>query len=195
MSINSYNNNYNLKEVMSNQTKIVDNLTKSFNGNFTKDNNIYTIAIDNGERIYITNDAKIQYITFSSQILFQKDDYVLNEQGKQVIAKFGEVIKMNLSDIKEIQIQGHADNRKSSKFATNMELASYRAMAVFSFLQNDSGIDPTKTVMSTSSFGEYMPVNRDREDFSYDSNKLALDNSDENKRSLNRRIEILLFYK
>jgi hypothetical protein len=49
--------------------------------------------------------------------------------------------------------------------------------------------------MSATSFGEFKPVNRSEEDADYDRKRLSSDNLTVDKRAMNRRIELLLFYR
>jgi hypothetical protein len=48
--------------------------------------------------------------------------------------------------------------------------------------------------MSAASFGEYKPLNR-HEDSYFDEDSLIISNNSEEKKSLNRRVEFLIFYK
>ncbi len=104
----------------------------------------------------------------------------------------GPVVRNNLGNISEIQIQGHADIAGSDDH--NLTLAANRAIAVYKFLQIDIGVDPAQHLMSVTSFGKYKPVGREAgQDF--DREKLANANADVAAKAKNRRIEIVLFYK
>jgi len=102
--------------------------------------------------------------------------------------------KKKLGAIQEIQIQGHADNQKSKIFSSNLELAAHRAIEVFKHFQ-ELGIDPTRHIMSATSFGEYKSVQRKYSNTYYNSNRLKRDNNTEKKREKNRRIEVVLIYR
>ena len=100
-----------------------------------------------------------------------------------------------LERIQEIQIQGHADPVRSQEYSSNLELAAHRAMIVFRTLQA-FGIDPRYSMMSATTFGEYVSVQRRfRGGFSYSPEQLVEDNDSPTKMMMNRRIEILLFYR
>jgi flagellar motor protein MotB len=141
------------------------------------------------------NDPFLQHITFAESVLFDTDRADLNDEGKSVLRLVGEGIKKEADEIQQIQIHGHADIRPvSGHFQDNLALASARSNAVFRFLEFEVGIDPVAHLMSATSFGEFDPVDRRPED-KYTRDFLIRDNSDEAKMRLNRRIEMLLFYK
>ena len=77
-----------------------------------------------------------------------------------------------------VRIVGHTDNSSSqdSRYATNLELSTGRAMVVAQYLIN-AGIDPSR--LSISGNGEYSPV------FSNDT---------EEHIKLNNRVEIIIIY-
>jgi flagellar motor protein MotB len=137
----------------------------------------------------------MQQITFTDHILFESDRYKINATGQQALQSVGDALRQQISSIQEIQIQGHADTEPTRMFSSNLELAALRAIEVYSFLQAKCGIDPTENLMSATSFGEFKPVSRTEYDTGYDSEQLKKDNDNDLKRSKNRRIEMLLFYK
>jgi flagellar motor protein MotB len=49
--------------------------------------------------------------------------------------------------------------------------------------------------MSTTSFGEYKPVQRRYSDMGYNNDRLKKDNNTAKKREKNRRIEVVLIYR
>ncbi len=156
------------------------------------------IYLENGEytEIQIQNEQKLQRYSFSDRILFRRNKYDLNEQGKRTLRIVGHEIRNKLKDIKEIQIQGHADpDRPASDRFFNLNLASKRAIEVYKFLQRDIEIDPAKYLMSATSFGEYKPVQRLNDDSTYNQQKLKQHNRTRVLKAKNRRIDILLFYR
>ena len=149
-----------------------------------------------GTEIQIQNEATLQRYSFSDRILFRRNKYDLNEEGKRTLRVVGHEITKNLKDIKEIQIQGHADpDRPADQYFFNLDLAASRAIEVYKFLQLSIRIDPTRHLMSATSFGEYKPVQRSTDDSTYNRQKLMHDNSTPALKARNRRIEILLFYR
>lgn len=148
-----------------------------------------------GDSITITNDLQLQKITFSDKILFPPDEHELNATGREMLEKVGKVIAVRMgTQIKEIQIHGHADTSKTIRHGSNMNLAAYRAIAVFDFLKDKVGIRPEVHLMSATTFGDFKPSVRPEEG-EYSKNKRDEANSSADKRSANRRIELLLFYK
>jgi flagellar motor protein MotB len=147
-----------------------------------------------GPDIRIQNDATLQRISFSSNVLFQPDEVELSPQGQAVLRIMGEVLRSHIEQIQEIQIQGHADPAPSRRYSSNLELAAYRGMTVFRTLQG-AGIDPRSSMMSATTFGEYVPVQRRISGDSYSPQQLLYDNNSVEKRELNRRIEVLLIYR
>jgi len=197
-------NTVNLKQVEENQTKMVSSIANNYqvkpvllNNDERLKRTLFGISTkhNNTHDIKIQNELNVQRVTFSDKLLFQPDQTVINANGQEVLTIVGKILRAQIPLIKEIQIQGHADTQKSGRFRTNTELAAMRAIAVFEFLQQNVGIDPNETLMSVSSFGEFKSVNRgENEDAVYNRDKLLTDNSDENLRSYNRRIEIVLIY-
>lgn len=156
------------------------------------------ISLENGEytEIHIQNEQKLQRYSFSDRILFKINKHNLNEKGKKTLRVVGREIENNLKHIKEIQIQGHADpDRPASDYFFNLNLASKRAIEVYKFLQRDIRIDPSRHLMSATSFGEYKPVQRLNDDSTYNRQKLMQHNRTRVLKAKNRRIEILLFYR
>lgn len=145
--------------------------------------------------ILIRNEATLQRYSFSDRILFEPDRYDLKEEGKSTLRDVGREIKKKLEDIKEIQIQGHADPDPPAYVPSNLHLAALRAIEVYKFLQRSIRIDPARHLMSATSFGEYKPVQRSDSDSTYTPPKLKRHNRTRALKTSNRRIEILLFYR
>lgn len=156
------------------------------------------IYLENGEytEIQIQNEQKLQRYSFSDRILFRRNKYDLNEEGKKTLRVVGREMEKNLKDITEIQIQGHADpDRPAGDYFFNLHLAASRAIEVYKFLQRSIRIDPARHLMSATSFGEYKPVGRLTDDSTYNRQKLMQANNSRVSKAKNRRIEILLFYR
>jgi flagellar motor protein MotB len=189
----------NLSTIRINQEQVVRGIASALGDEeIEEDGNIYRI----GESITITNDLQTQKITFSDKVLFPPDNFELNSDGKKMLRKVRDVIAPILQEqIREIQIHGHADTEVSMKHNSNLHLAAWRAISVFNFLRNDPengegkvNISPYEHMMSATTFGEFKPVTRS-EDEKYSKNKLDEANNSFEKRSANRRIELMLFYK
>lgn len=145
--------------------------------------------------ITIINDATLQRFRFGNKILFDKGRYILKSDGEKALAILGDIIKEKRVSIKEIQIQGHADaDRELINGNHNLELAGNRSQEVFKFFRKERGIDPSKYVMYASSFGEFMPTERNIDISDWNENKMWKVNV-EGQRAKNRRIEIVLNYR
>lgn len=132
-----------------------------------------------------------QTIIFSDGALFDSGRSELKPNGDKLLREVGSIIKNNISKFNEIQIQGHADTDGDDGY--NLNLASKRAISVYSFLKNKMGIDPAEHLMSATTFGEYKPVGRDAGK-KFGRVDLIKANATAPKKGENRRIEILLFY-
>lgn len=187
-----------IKYIGQKQDKITSSIAKVYNSQAKKiSDDTFGISINNSNAydIIIKNEPTIQHITFSNHILFAPDEHLLNPSGKEVLANVGKALGQEIDSIQEIQIQGNADTDKTYKYESNLVLAAMRAIQVFEFFKNENGINPSEHLMSITSFGEYNPSSRSKDDFSYNDTKLSQANDTEEKKLSNRRIELLLFYK
>ena len=77
----------------------------------------------------------------------------------------------------EIMVQGHTDNIpiSSGTYKSNWELSTARAITVLRYFIETKGFDPTR--FSATGYGEYKPL---------------VDNSTEENRAINRRVDILI---
>lgn len=117
-------------------------------------------------------------LTFVDKILFNSGSTKINEKGKEILITFAESIKEDKDH--NILVEGHTDNVGvgpilKSRFPSNWELSTARSSAVVRFLQEEGGIEPER--LSAIGFSYYKPV---------------ASNDDEEGRSQNRRIEIIL---
>lgn len=192
----------NFKRVRQNQLKIMKEIASIYNTvpavvQEKEDNYFIFTDPQRKNKIVVQNDATLQRISFGSDILFDSGSPELKEKGKEILKKFSSVFKneKKLRLIKEIQIQGHADTDPLYNYkGGNLGLAADRAIAVFEQFKS-LNIDPDAYVMSITSFGEHMPVERKFEDIGYNNTILQEHNSTEIQKSLNRRIEIVLNYR
>jgi len=110
-------------------------------------------------------------------ILFDSGKSEIKPEGLVVLGKVIEILK-TVSD-KSIRIEGHTDNQPivgplTQRYQTNWELSASRAINVARYLQKQS-IEPGN--LSAAAFGEFKPV---------------ADNTTQEGRAKNRRIEIVL---
>lgn len=127
------------------------------------------------------SDIKVQgdRFVFQSEILFDSGSAEINETGKKELDKFIKIYKEMVPKIPVdipllILVQGHTDivPVRSSRYRSNWELSSARAMQVVRYMI-DEGIPPTR--LGASALGEFHP---------------AAKGATPQDRRLNRRIEI-----
>lgn len=183
--------------ILESQTRLIDSLAAHYGRKPTAlGRNVFGIFIRSGlpePDIVIHNDATLQRISFRDHVLFRSGEAVLLPEGSAILEDLATVLETELDRVRQIEIEGHAD-RVPPKASSNLDLAARRAMTVYEELKTD-GIDPARTIMSASSFGEYVPVQRDRSDATYSLDRLIRDNNSPAKKRLNRRIEVVLLYR
>lgn len=189
----------NLKEVEANQMSMINSIADDYKVKpvrLSDAENAFGIYLPGSKEpdLEIHNDLSQQRITFSDKILFEPDHTEIKPAGEDVLRVVGARLLAQLGLIREIQIQGHADTMPSGRYASNVELAAGRAISVFAFLQDRVGIRPAEHLMSVTSFGEYKSVQRKTEN-DYTMDKLQADNSSDELRRRNRRIELVLIYR
>lgn len=115
-------------------------------------------------------------VTILDQVMFNSGEADLKPDGQAVMRK----VAGFLADHPDIQIQiiGYTDNMPirpiaRSRFASNWELSTARALAAVHFLTEQAGVDPRR--VGAAGYGEFRPV---------------ADNGTAAGRAKNRRIEI-----
>ena len=95
-------------------------------------------------------------LTLNGAFLFDSGRTDLKEEAIPVLNKIG-VLLTRYAD-SDIEIEGHTDSvpLNGGKYENNDVLSSYRALAVFNYLKDNSAIDPS--IMKHSGRGEYMPI-------------------------------------
>ncbi len=117
-------------------------------------------------------------LTFIDKILFNSGSTKINKKGKEILLTFAESIQEDKDH--NILVEGHTDNvgvgsALKSKFPSNWELSTARSSAVVRFLQEKGSIEPER--LSAIGFSYFKPL---------------ASNDEEEGRSQNRRIEIIL---
>ena len=153
-----------------------DTIEKAFAEKFPKEIGQGTIAI--------VRDGSLQRFTFSDKILFKTNKAILQQEGRDILTKVGELLQDYKTDeklgqlYKSIQIEGHTDNVPIIiPNRSNWELSSDRAIAVLRLFVDHIGINP-RTLTATG-YGEYHPVAQNHPRYGHPKN---------------RRIEIVLVY-
>ncbi len=113
-------------------------------------------------------------IQLPNSVLFQSGRAKLNPQGQKTLKRIAAILAQ--LDDRRFQVEGHTDNQaiKSTRYATNWELSSARAIAVVHLLIK-AGVAPHN--LSAAGYGEYQP---------------RADNATNIGRKHNRRIEIVM---
>lgn len=118
-------------------------------------------------------------IKLTSEVLFSSGSARIKPAGREVLSVIAETLN-NYPD-RAINIEGHTDsvpNGKNSRYTTNWELSTARALAAVDYLQKNDQVDPKR--LKVVGYGEHHPVA---------SNDTAAG------RQQNRRIEIRLLPK
>jgi chemotaxis protein MotB len=118
-------------------------------------------------------------ITLGNADFFETGSAKLTEAGGQKLTQLANIIHSYHNH--RIVVEGHTDNvpigpMLLSRFASNWELSVARAAAAVRHMQSETDIDPHK--LAAAGYGEFKPVG---------------DNSTEEGKQLNRRIEVVLY--
>lgn len=126
------------------------------------------------DSIDVVRDSDRVTLRFNSSLLFESAKATLKEDVKPYLKK----ISKSLPKEYEIQIEGHTDNLTISnqEFASNWELSAFRGINVLKYLIDYCEIDSDR--LSVAGYGEFRPI---------------ADNSTEEGRGKNRRVDIILF--
>lgn len=120
-----------------------------------------------------------QYVqlTLNGALLFDSGKATLRTEVEPIVSKVGAILEKYAEST--IEIEGHTDNVPISggRFANNNELSSARALSVFDYLVANTNLDPA--AIKHSGRGEYVPI---------------ADNSTEEGRAKNRRVEIRIYH-
>lgn len=128
------------------------------------------------DQVDISFTAQYIQLTMNGALLFDSGSAELKEESKAVLDKVGGVLERYSTGT--VEIEGHTDNVpiSSARYASNEELSSARALSVFYYLLDNTFLDPVN--LKHAGMGERVPV---------------ADNSTEEGRSLNRRVEIRIY--
>lgn len=120
-----------------------------------------------------------QYVllTMNGALLFNSGQSEIREDALPLLAKMARILERYGEHT--IEVEGHTDNIpiRGGRFANNNELSSARALAVFDYLMEQTNLDPAQ--IKHSGRGEYVPI---------------ADNSTEEGRAKNRRVEIKIYH-
>ena len=117
-------------------------------------------------------------VNILDRILFDSGEAVLKAEGEMVLQQIASVLSQYPN--RQIHVIGHTDNvpiRASawSRFASNWELSTARAIAAVRFLGENAGVDPRR--LGAVGYGEFHPI---------------ADNATAEGRAKNRRIALVV---
>ena len=128
--------------------------------------------------IDVAADPEGRYVelTVSGSLLFDSGSAELKKDNLPLLSKVGDILKVYSGHY--IDVIGHTDNvpMHSSKYSSNMELSSARAISTAMYLADTKGLDIEK--LSWTGRGEYEPI---------------ATNSTAEGRAMNRRVEIRIY--
>jgi len=126
--------------------------------------------------IGVTFTSQYVQLTLKGSILFDSGKAELKEEALPTIAQVAKILERYAEST--VEVEGHTDSVPihNAKYESNDVLSSYRALAMFNYLVENTSLDPAK--IKHSGRGEYMPV---------------ADNSTPEGRAKNRRIEIKIY--
>jgi chemotaxis protein MotB len=118
-------------------------------------------------------------ITVVGDLLFDSGKDKIRQEGYPILEKVGSILSKELAEY-NVGIEGHTDNQpiKHSKWKSNWELSTARALSVLHFMVNERGLSPDR--LSAIGYGEYRPVDS---------------NDTKEGRHANRRVEIVVMPK
>ncbi|MEE1038151.1 MAG: flagellar motor protein MotB [Eubacterium sp.] len=128
------------------------------------------------DKVDVEFNSDCVILTLNGAFLFDSGDATIKPESYAVLKKIG-VLLTKYAD-STIEIEGHTDSVpfNGGRYENNDVLSSYRALAVFNYLKENSSVDPS--IMKHSGRGEYMPI---------------ADNSTPEGRAKNRRVEIKIY--
>ncbi len=113
-------------------------------------------------------------VNILDRVMFDSGEAVLKPDGESVMRKIAALLSGH-PELK-IQVVGHTDNVPiRSRFPSNWELSTARALAAVHFLTEKAGVDPRR--VGAVGYGEFRPI---------------ADNATVEGRAMNRRIAIII---
>ena len=126
-----------------------------------------------GDEVEVSFTAQYIQLSMSGALLFDSGSADVKIGSMEILDKVGLILERYSNG--SIEIEGHTDNvpQSGGRYRNNEELSDARAREVFYYLVENTSLNPTN--MKHSGMGERVPV---------------ADNSTEEGRSRNRRVEI-----
>ena len=120
--------------------------------------------------------AQYVQLTLNGALLFDSGSVEIKEESLPLMNQLGIILQRFAEGT--IEIEGHTDNvpMSGAKYSNNDELSSGRALSVFYYLKENTTLDISR--IKHAGRGEYIPI---------------ADNSTEEGRAKNRRVEIRIY--
>ncbi len=136
----------------------------------------YVAANDAAGVVDVSKENGMIYIHFNTALLFESDSYILTADSYPTLEYIGKGLKDREQYIKMVALIGHtADPMDGTLRSSGWMLSGERASSIASYLEYTIGFEPKKVV--TMGYGKHYPV---------------ADNSREETRMLNRRVEMII---
>jgi chemotaxis protein MotB len=121
-------------------------------------------------------NAEYVQLSLSGALLFESGSSEVPEDAYPIMDKISAILEQYDSNI--IEIEGHTDNvpMYSEKYEDNDVLSMYRALTIANYIRDHSTLNPA--YVKSSGRGDYVPI---------------ADNSTEEGRARNRRVEIKIY--
>lgn len=162
--------------IIGGESKIENTVETDEDGNETMYKTVKDFLSENqlNSAVDVTEDEKGVMLKVKDNILFESGQATLIAESQQVLDKINTLISTLPNSI---IIEGHTDNVpiSNSKYASNWELSTERAVTVVRYFIEKNNQDPSR--FSAAGYGEYRPD--------------VENTSDENK-AKNRRVNILI---
>ncbi|WP_318709549.1 flagellar motor protein MotB [Candidatus Acetatifactor stercoripullorum] len=128
------------------------------------------------DQVEVSFSSQYVQLTMKGALLFDSGSAELKGEALDILDNVGVILERYSEGT--IEIEGHTDNVpiSSAKYADNEELSSARALSVFYYLVENTSLDPAR--LRHAGMGDREPI---------------ADNSTEEGRSRNRRVEIRIY--
>lgn len=128
------------------------------------------------DQVEVNFTSQYVELTMKGNLLFSPGKAEIKGEALEVLDKVAMILERYGTGT--IEIEGHTDNvpMQSGEYASNEELSSARALSVFYYLLDNSFLEPAR--LKHAGMGQRVPV---------------ADNSTEEGRSKNRRVEIRIY--
>lgn len=130
------------------------------------------------QSVEITKGDGYVFISFNDAVFFAGDSAVLLPLGQQVLDEVAHALDNAVDAIDEVRVMGHTaqgDPNRPNRVEVDRTLSANRATNAVIYIQEHSQLSPSRLV--SMGYGQWRPVDL---------------NSDEEHRSHNRRVEILI---